>query len=282
MELSPKNYPYNVYHSLTLNATFYKTFSTPKEQTIIYLHGGGLLYGQRDDLPEIYIHSFLEAGYHFLALDYPLAPEAPLCDIYKETKKGIQWFIKGYHSTLGINCSSFSLFGRSAGAYLAFLLTKDAELPTPEKLISFYGYYSLEEKSFQEPNSFYKKYPIMPEKIIQKLIGKEPTAKGLMETRYALYLYARQTGKWLDFLQVTEENSTDFSLTKSDLQALPPTFIAQSKTDQDVPYQIGQMLQMSIPDSNFFTVNNLEHDFDRQPSVPEAKEAYRQLMSWLS
>lgn len=282
MELSSKDYSYNEYHSLTLMATFYRSSSSSKNHTIIYLHGGGLLYGQRNDLPEVYIDSFLEAGYHFLSLDYPLAPESPLKDIYQEIKKGIQWFIAEHQTTLSVDSNTFSLFGRSAGAYLALLLAKDSELPKPKKLISFYGYYTLKETSLQSPNSFYKKYTAMPESIIQKLIGTTPIANGPIQTRFALYLYARQTGKWIGYLKASEKDLQNFSLTKSDLAALPPTFIAQSRADQDVPFQMGQYLYESIPDSYFFTVNDLEHDFDRQTSIPEAKEVYKRLINWLS
>lgn len=41
---------------------------------ILYLHGGGLLYGDRDDLPEPYRNLLLDAGYTLYCLDYPLAP----------------------------------------------------------------------------------------------------------------------------------------------------------------------------------------------------------------
>ena len=281
MVLSSIVHSYTSYQSLALEATFYKTSAAPKEQTIIYIHGGGLMYGQRDDLPQEYIQNFLAAGYHFLALDYPLAPEAPLRDIYTETKKGIQWFTEEYRSTLDITSDTFILFGRSAGAYLTLLLANDPELPDPVKLISFYGYYSLNDPSFQKPSVYYKKYPIMPEKIIRKLIGPSPIAKGPLQTRYALYLYARQTGKWIEYLHATQEDCRNFSLTTDELQTLPPTFIAQSTDDQDVPYRIGKTLQASIPDSYFFSVTGLEHDFDRDSLVPEAKEAYRQLIDWL-
>lgn len=282
MVLSSTIYPYTNYRSLTLEATFYKTSAASKEQTLIYIHGGGLVYGQRDDLPEDYIQKFLAAGYHFLALDYPLAPETPLMDIYTETKKGVLWFTEEYRSTLDITSDKFILFGRSAGAYLSLLLTKDVELPNPVKLISFYGYYSLNDPSFQKPNAYYKNYPAMPEKIIRKLISPSPIAKGPLQTRYALYLYARQTGKWMELLQVSQEDIQNFSLTPDELQALPPTFVAHSTADQDVPYAIGKKLHTSIPNSYFFSVNGLEHDFDRNSSVAEAEEAYRQLIDWLS
>lgn len=282
MVLPSTTHSYTHYQSLVLEATFYKADSASKEQTIIYIHGGGLVYGQRNDLPEVYIQNFLQAGYHFLAFDYPLAPEAPLKDIYTETRKGIQWFIEEYSSTLGITSDTFILFGRSAGAYLSLLLANDPELPSPVKLISFYGYYSLNEASFHKPSVYYKKYPLVPEKVIRKLISSSsPIAKGPLQTRYALYLYARQTGKWIEFLQASQEDIQIFSLTLEDLQALPPVFIAQSTIDQDIPYAIGKTLHSSIPDSYFFSVEGLEHDFDRDPSNEKAKEAYHQLFDWM-
>lgn len=279
--LQGQEYTYAVFHSLELKATFYPAQSNIKNKTILYFHGGGLVYGQRNDLPETYIQSFLDKGYHFLTFDYPLAPETPLTDIYAESKKGIKWFVDHYQQALGIETNAFILFGRSAGAYLALLLSHDVDLPRPEKLVSFYGYPSLTEKNFTEKNVYYQKFQSVPETLVKKMIGKKPLAKGPLQTRYALYLYGRQTGKWLDLLGLSPEETQAFSLTKENLTELPPTFIAHSRADQDVPYAIGEQLHVAIPESVFYSVSTLEHDFDRDPTVSQAKEAYQRLMDWL-
>lgn len=279
--LHGKNYTYTAFHSLELKATFYQAQSNVKDKTILYFHGGGLIYGQRNDLPETYIQSFLDNGYHFLTFDYPLAPETPLVDIYSESKKGLLWFTDNYQQVLGIDSNTFILFGRSAGAYLTLLLSHDDALPKPEKIISFYGYPSLTKASLNEKNSFYQNYPVVPEMLVKKMIGSNPIADGPLQTRYALYLYGRQTGKWLDLLGISSEEKEIFSLTKENLAELPPAFIAHSRDDQDVPYAIGQLLHAEIPESFFYSVSNLEHDFDRDPTVTQAKEAYQQLIDWL-
>lgn len=279
--LHGKDYTYTHFHSLELKATFYSAQSNVKDKTILYFHGGGLIYGQRNDLPEPYIQTFLDNGYHFLAFDYPLAPETPLVDIYSQSKKGLLWFMDHYKKALGIESNDFILFGRSAGAYLTLLLSYDKELPKPEKIISFYGYPSLTAPSLSTKNAFYQKYPAVPEMLVKKMIGSTPLADGPLQTRYALYLYGRQTGKWLDLLGISSENKGVFSLTEENLAELPPTFIAHSHDDQDVPYTIGEQLHATIPYSYFYSVSNLEHDFDRDPTVPQAKEAYQKLIDWL-
>lgn len=76
-----KDFIFHTTEKYQLEASLYQPTGTPLNQTIIYLHGGGLIWGSRFDLPEEYIQLFLSAGYHFLTLDYPLAPEVELPEI---------------------------------------------------------------------------------------------------------------------------------------------------------------------------------------------------------
>lgn len=279
--LQGQNYTYTDFQSLELKATFYQAHSNVKDKTILYFHGGGLVYGQRNDLPENYLQLFLENGYHFLAFDYPLAPETPLAEIYSESQKGVRWFVDNYHHTLGIKSNDFILFGRSAGAYLALLLAHDVSLLQPEKIISFYGYPSLAEPNFTEKSTYYQKYQAVPEMLVKKMVGDKPLANGPLQTHYALYLYGRQSGKWLNLLGISPQETKTFSLTEEELAELPPTFIAHSREDQDVPYSIGERLHKNIPFSTLHSISKLEHDFDRDPTVSQAQEAYQQLLDWL-
>lgn len=144
---------------LTLHASFYR--STVKElqnKTIIYFHGGGLIWGDRNDLPKDYIQLFLKNVFHFLTFDYRLAPETKLDGIYQDIQDGFHWFHNEFSKTLHLNSSAFILFGRSAGAYLAFLAAKDTTLPKADALIIFYGYSSIRESFYLRPNSHYVKF----------------------------------------------------------------------------------------------------------------------------
>lgn len=268
--------------SLTLSASFYRSSAPQKKQTIIYFHGGGLIWGSRNDLPEEYISLFLNAGYHFLTVDYPLAPETSLPQIYGSSVKAVEWFGNHFDSLLNLSSPDYILFGRSAGAYLAFLLVRDTELPIkPKRLISFYGYPSIQEPFYLSPSSYYQTFPDIPKILVDQLTQPTPLAKGILENRYAIYIYARQKGKWLDLVLPDQKEKDRFSLTEQELKTLPPTFLAQSKTDKDVPYQTAVQLKQTIPDAELFSVENAKHDFDSDPTDKTAQEAYLNLIQWL-
>ncbi|MFS0783163.1 alpha/beta hydrolase [Bacillus sp. 1P06AnD] len=245
---------------------------------ILYVHGGGLLYGSKDDLPEPYIQAFLAAGYPFVAFDYRLAPEVALPDIYSDIQDAIKWF-SNHCREIGLSHSRFIYFGRSAGSYLTFLAANDPSLPKPEKMLSFYGYHRLDFKEFTAPG--YQHAISVPKRLIDCLVEKEPLVDGPIQKRFALYIYARQSGTWIqELLQGSFQKIDAYQLKESDLQALPPVFIAQSREDQDVPFYVGEMLHDKIPINEFYIVEKGEHDFDRDPSNKIASEAYRRAIAF--
>ena len=67
----------------TLYGDLYESTAQNKSDvlgTLIYLHGGGLVFGERTDLPSEYIE-VLRRKFNVLAADYRLAPESNLDDI---------------------------------------------------------------------------------------------------------------------------------------------------------------------------------------------------------
>lgn len=280
--MEPEIFSFATHSSLTLSASFYRATDNVKNQTIIYFHGGGLIWGNRDDLPAAYIELFLNAGYHLLTVDYPLAPETALPDIYSSAVEAVRWFINHSETVLHIPTNDYTLFGRSAGAYLALLIGSDLNLAKrPDKIISFYGYSSIQETFYLLPSKHYQQYPSIPKSLITQLTQPNPLAKGPLETRYAIYLYARQTGRWLDLVLSDKKNQDQFSLSDSELAALPPVFIAQSKTDQDVPFQQGENLNKKLSDAKFVVIEEANHDFDSDATNKEALGVYQELIEWL-
>lgn len=281
--LNPEIYAFSTKSSLTLSASLYRSTHELKNQTILYFHGGGLIWGDRDDLPLAYLDLFLKAGYHVLTIDYPLAPETALPEIYESVVDAVKWFNQQFDTLLQLASNDYNLFGRSAGAYLSLLLGNEATLKNkPLKIISFYGYSSINEDFYLSPSSYYRQYPIMPESLISKLTQSGPLAKGLIEKRYSIYLYARQTGRWLDLLLPDKKNQMDFSLTDEQLALLPPIFIAQSKTDQDVPFQQGENLNRKVPNSKFVVIEDAIHNFDKDPTDETVLQVYRNVIDWLN
>ena len=141
------------------HATIYADSSAVPRACILYFHGGGLLYGERDDLPKLHIDTLTGAGYIIISYDYPLAPAAKLNTILDDVSSSISHYVE--YSDMYCGCElPFFLWGRSAGAYLCLLAAAQGDLPTaPKGILSYYGYGFLCDGWFDTPSSFYCSLP---------------------------------------------------------------------------------------------------------------------------
>ena len=263
------------------------TIHTPSEavdrhMAILYFHGGGLFYGQRDDLPAPYIDTFLREGCTLVCADYPLAPEARLAEITAAAAEIHDFFYREFCLPRGI--SRYFLFGRSSGGYLALWLARELlarpAAEQPAGILDFYGYYDLNAPFFSAPSAFYRQLPAVPEALVQRCLGQSPITSGTREQRFSLYVHARQTGQWLALLG-PEAGGPRFSLSEADLHRLPPLFIAASTGDRDVPYRVSKNLARLAPAARLHTVYYLEHDFDRDSSIPAGQQTYEDCLAWM-
>lgn len=251
---------------------------------IMYLHGGGLIYGSRDDLPEEYIKLLTGAGYSIYAYDYPLAPEADLSMIHDYVFRQWEDFMTRLKEE---GTEKYFLFGRSAGAYLALILAKRITAKQPDRLplgiLDFYGYFDLSDDFVSVPSPYYSKFPQVPEAICSKhRFSGELVLTGPLEQRYAIYVYARQKGAWGRLLGGDRLNDPSFSLNEEDIRRLPPLFITASTDDNDVPYRVSRRLSRLAPEAKFVPVYYLEHDFDRNTQRPEGKNVYMECVEWMN
>lgn len=254
---------------------------------VLYLHGGGLLYGERDDLPTPYVQALTQAGYELVCADYPLCPEASLPQV-------VDAVFRTWHSAVGERALSgeldgFVLFGRSAGAHLALMLARAIRqhgLPAPLGILDFYGYPGLTDASFERPAKAYAALPAVEHSFVERFAGDEPVTSGPKALRYGLYVYARQhAGAWLELLGLDgsspERTREAWNLSAEEIAALPPVFACASAGDEDVPYGLGKRFARSCPSAVFRTVYDAPHDFDRDTSRPEGMQMYRAAIAWM-
>ncbi|MGX7148110.1 alpha/beta hydrolase [Enterococcus ureasiticus] len=273
---------YNNLDDLDLSMTFYSNQNdSSTKATLIYFHGGGLLYGTRDDLPETYCELLTKNGYNLLTVDYPLAPEVKLPTIVTCLKEAIDWFLKNYKTILGLENSNYFLFGRSAGGFLTYLLSARHRFEEQKGLISFYGYYDLTDPTFSQPSGYYNQFPKIAPLAAQGLIQSRPITEVSINERFSLYLSGRQFGNWLSYLVNTPSEKEDFSLTETELTELPPTFLAHSSADQDVPVEASRIASNKILNVTYEEVENLPHDFDGDITKSEGLQVYQALIAWL-
>ena len=248
-------------------ATVYTDDANTSQACVLYFHGGGLLYGNREDLPEKHLNALTAAGYTIIAFDYPLSPAAKLDMITEDVCASVNDYIDNALRYVDEPLPYF-LWGRSSGAYLCLIAAASGKLKeAPVGVLSYYGYGFLCDNWYQTPSRFYCKLP----KVDESCINAEPEglhANGDLDTHYSVYVYARQTGKWKELLYEGRDKFflLDYSLrVKSSLPC--PLFCAHSTGDTDVPYQEFLELCNRYHPKRFIAATTT-HDFDREPDSP--------------
>lgn len=251
-----------------------------RHAAIFYLHGGGLIFGVRDDLPEPYQKAILEQGYALVATSYPLAPQAKIQDILEAVHKVYLALDDVLPEGRTILC------GRSAGAYLALMLANQLRKDgaTCPAVIDFYGYCDLAgemQSALFQPSLFYRRnYTILSPRTTRKMAGTELLVEAPIEERFDLYVFARQTGNWGSLLGITPSNAKTFSLDLAAQKSLPPLFIAASRDDRDVPFQNAVNLAGHAASATTFFIDAGGHDFDRTLVSTKGMEAWAACLSW--
>lgn len=260
-------------------ATIYSDPDIKTKACILYFHGGGLLYGSREDLPDRHISALTQAGYAIIAFDYPLAPSAKIDRILLDVCDSITDFYQNCRHYTGTSLPFF-LWGRSAGAYLCLLAAAGGKIPAPLGVISYYGYGLLCDGWFNTPSSYYCSLPHVHEACLG-ILSDGLCADGEMDTHYGIYVYARQTGKWLDLIYSGREKLFYQGNTLRSCSTFPyPLFCAHGLKDPDVPYSEFMALTERFHPKQFIA-HCKEHDFDRDENSPITSRLLRETIVFL-
>ncbi|AXY25043.1 hypothetical protein CL176_02810 [Suicoccus acidiformans] len=270
------------FQDVELSATHFYNPSVKPKGTLLYIHGGGFIFGHRDDLPKIYLEMLTQAGYQILTFDYPLAPESKLDHIFNCLNQLIQWYQNQGYQKIGQPHPYFYLFGRSAGAFASYYLASHSNLEYCKGIIGFYGYYQLNDALFLFPNREALLHPVVEWEKVRHVINDTTVAYSTNSNRYLLYLYGRQTGKWMQLLTDQPEEITKYSLSFEQLRGLPSIFLTHSRRDPDVPFRQSSQIAKQAPNTHFIPVDSTDHDFDRTHINTLGIPIYQQLIEWLN
>lgn len=281
----------SIYNKNTLNlqdlqeksvqANFYKPARSEMKTALLYFHGGGFVFGSRNDLPDEYIELLTSAGIGIVAVDYPLAPETKFPAILDTTNEITEWFVEEFLDAHGLE--KYFIMGRSAGAFLALkngVFAKELS-KAPSGIVSLYGYFNLNDASFTVPNRHYLQYPKVNDKIVSRQIQNEPLLEATDQNRYLVYMVARQKGDWLDLFLTASEQKRELSISKEEIKRLPPLFISASKQDPDIPARQSRQLANFHEDASLNLVDVPEHDFDRTHIDSLGIDLYENITSWI-
>lgn len=249
--MTQENFSIKTDCNLSLPSKIYYSNNKESLGTLIYFHGGGLIFGEYDDLPKEYIDVLTEQ-FDVLLVSYRLLPESNLRDIFFDIEN-----IYNYSKSLG---KAIYVFGRSAGGYLAYLMSKHFDV---QGTIIFYGYYNFKHPAFKKLPKNQRQYSHLLSRSIEAFNVKDyKTVNEPPNPRFLLYLYYRHLNIWLDKLNVDLNDST-FYLTDEDLIRMPKTCLVHCKNDPDVPFYYSENAAKVISDSKLIELNLNAHDFDR-------------------
>ncbi|MFD2210901.1 alpha/beta hydrolase [Virgibacillus halophilus] len=254
---------------------------------LVYIHGGGLIWGTREDMKKEQIRMYNAAGFHVFSIEYRLAPESKLPSIIADIADVLKWLHSDKSNEIGHNRDKIAVMGSSAGGYLA--LMAGTFTVKPAAIISFYGYGDITGEWYKKPSSYFNQMTQVPKMLADQLIQPYTIASSPIEKRYAIYLYCRQQGKWLDYVV---GNSTGDGLldeycpiTKV-TSAYPPTLLLHGDRDEDVPYEESVRMHKKLDahgvKTKLISFQNAPHSFDNNMQEQDAVNAHEQVISCLS
>lgn len=266
-----------------LEGDFYCTDEVHRP-VILYIHGGGLFFGSKEEISPEIVQFYLKAGYHLFSINYRLAPEAKISEIKEDIILAFEWLKNNTDPTLTYNHEKIILMGSSAGAYLSLLSA--CSTIKPFAIISFYGYGRIDSSWATTPNHYYNTKNQVPYSLVEHLLSTIPLTSCPAEARYALYLYGRQSGKWIELITSSPEerkmNSPYYYLDAH----FPPTILLHGTNDQDVPYSESEAIYTKLKDlkvpTQLVTIPNGKHLFDTNFNSPVVQRAYKEVISFLN
>lgn len=271
-----------------LLADFYPT-DRPNAPVILYIHGGGFIWGGRNDLGEELRKLYTEAGFALFSIDYRLAPETHLKDILDDVQDALQWLVQEGREQFSVNVEQVAVVGSSAGGFLA--LSTGTFPVKPKAIVSFYGYGDLFSTWVKTPSAHYLQKDRVSEAIARAQVTSIIPTSGTVHERFLFYLYCRQSGNWIQ--EVTDRQTATSESALRSLSPItridntyPPTLFLHGTKDTDVPYEQSvfmraALLQKGVP-AKLITIPNGDHVFEKDFQSAIVQDALQQMIGFLS
>ncbi len=238
---------------------YHAASSGSRRPTVIWIHGGALILGNRAGVIARFHERLLAKGWPIVSIDYRLAPETKLPAILEDVEDACRWVREQGPKLFGADAERIAISGGSAGGYLT-LSTGFRVEPRPQALVSFWGYGDVAGAWYSQPDPFYAAQPAVPKDEAYAAVGKQViTGVEGKSDRGRFYLYCRQQGLWPR--EVTGRNPDrepkafdPFCPLRNISPKYPPTLLIHGDRDTDVPYEQSVLMNREL------ARNDVEHE----------------------
>lgn len=270
-----------------LKADFYPASET-SNPVIVYIHGGGLLWGSREDIKPEQIDLYLQAGFNVFSIDYRLAPESKLPAIQQDIADALDWVANEGTKKFDYDSEKVAVIGSSAGGFLALLTGTFTN--KPKAIVSFYGYGDITGDWAVKPSPHYSAMTNVPRELAKMLVSDKIISVGPIEKRYAIYMYARQHGVWIEELTglipiLSKDELSKYSPLFNIQADYPPTLLLHGTNDEDVPYEQSVLMAESLQEqgvaNELITIPDGKHQFDEDWQSPIVQNAFKEVITFL-
>lgn len=266
-----------------IEADFHAT-TTHSAPVIVYIHGGGLIWGSKEDIKAEQLEFYLQAGFNIFSINYRLAPETKLLDIVSDIRDSLSWLKTEGIKQFDYDPEKLAVIGGSAGGYLA-LLTGTFETK-PQAIVSFYGYGDIAGDWAHKPSHHYSQMTAVPKELADMLVTDEIITVGPIQKRYAIYMHARQTGRWIDLVSALNRNDLMSISPINGINAeYPPTLLLHGTKDEDVPYEQSVAMYDALTnagvENGLVTIPNGKHVFDEDWQSEAVQQAFEDVIRFL-
>jgi len=251
---------YKIVNGHEIKANIFLPSTEQKLPVIVYFHGGGFIFGNRDGgLPDALRDKLLTHNYAIVSADYRLAPETKLAEILIDVGDAVTWLREKGSKQYPIDADKIAVAGGSAGGYLA-LSTGYSITPPPSAIIAISTPTGFSKENIQKGDESILNQP-GPYDIVKNNI----ISYGDYSTRMELWRYLAKNRLALSEVfgfDVSKETARlqNYTLTKHIQTGYPPTLLLHAKNDHLVELseaeKLDDLMKKRNIESELFLVEN--------------------------
>jgi acetyl esterase/lipase len=279
---------YKSVDGLDLRADVYRPapISQGPSPLVVWMHGGALVLGTRKDIVDTRRHElvqFLEQGWTVVSIDYRLAPETRVPEIWEDVRDAFAWVRRVGPSEFDADLSRIAAVGPSSGGYLSLLAGAKLS-PRPTVIVSWFGYGDMTGAWYTTPDSSMPDAEAESEASAWASVGSKPVAElPAVHNRRRFYNYARQHG--LRGKLIGGDDIPPYCPAFLVTPEFPPTLLIHGDADAAVPVeqslQMAESLREAGVEHETLIVPGVGHSFDRQLTTAPAQDAIARSMEFL-
>jgi acetyl esterase/lipase len=248
-EVTKVTYTYKKVGDLEIKADVIRQDDKQVRPVVVWLHGGALIMGNRESIPEWLTAAAREQGWILVSLDYRLAPETQLPEIIRDVEDGFAWINAKGPGLFYADPKRVAAVGGSAGGYLTLTAGFRAK-PRPIALVSLWGYGDLIGPWYSEPSPHSRHHQ---SKLTKEEAWEQVSGPPVSDSRQRkgnggdFYQYCRQTGTWPQAVTGWDpkrepEKFFPYMPVKNITHEYPPTLLIHGEIDTDVPLEQSTMM----------------------------------------